>query len=58
MTNDFPSMVVDKDKILNKGFPMSVTKLEGTIATVEYFEGKELIHKVIEVDINRLKLIE
>ena len=58
MTNNIPSIVFDKEKILNKGLPMNLTKIQGSIATVEYFEGIEGIHKVTDVEIERLKVIE
>jgi len=58
MTVKLPSIVVDKEKILNKGLPINLTKIQGTIATVEYFEGNEGIHKVIEVEIDRIEIIE
>ncbi len=58
MISKIPSIVTDKEKILNKGFRMTLTKVEGTVATVEYFEGNEATHKVVEVSIERLKLEE
>lgn len=51
----FSENVVDKLKILNKGFPMNLTRIEGRIATVEFFEGPEAIHKVVEIQIDRLE---
>ena len=58
MIKDIPSIVIDKEKILNKGYPMTLTKIVDAIATVEYFEGELATHKVVEVKINRLKLVE
>ena len=58
MTVKLPSIVLDKEKILNKGLPVNLTKIQGTIATVEYFEGNEGIHKVVEVEIDRIEIIE
>jgi hypothetical protein len=58
MIKEIPSIVVDKEKILNKGFRMTLTKIVGTIAIVEYFEGEQETHKVVEVTIDRLKLVE
>lgn len=37
---------------------MNLTKIVGAIATVEFFEGDEAVHKVIEVEVGRLKIVE
>ena len=52
--NNLPDRVVDKSRILNNGLSMNLTKVVNSIATVEYFEGDEGIHKVVEVEIDRL----
>lgn len=49
------TLVIDKERILNNGKPMSLTSIEGSVATVEYFEGEDAIHKVEKIDVNRLK---
>jgi hypothetical protein len=50
--------VIDVSNTLTNDLPMNLTKVEGNIATVEYFdyesEGK---HEKIEVHINMLKQV-
>ncbi len=47
--------VLDKFKILNRGLPMHLTKIEGRFATVEFFDGSEGIHIVVQIEVERLE---
>jgi hypothetical protein len=50
--------VVDKLSNINHGQPMNLTKVDGDIATVEYFDAdREGFHVVLEVNISSLEKV-
>ncbi len=49
--------VFDTTGIINKGLPVQVTKIDGDKITVEFFEGDESVHRIIEADLNILSKI-
>lgn len=57
MEDKIPEIAFDKLKIINKGLPVSITKVTNNIATVEFFEGEEGIHKIIEINVDRLSFV-
>jgi hypothetical protein len=47
--------VIDKTGAINNRFPVQVTKIDGDIVTVEYYQGSKAVHKVETIDVNNIE---